>query len=134
MVRNNVYLFETNSKELFISAVNHKRARVIGRVYQPRGRLFISKLYGTTTNCQEGIIEKKEKKMSENKIKLPTEKQFEKYLKVQKRGNHNMFFPQARKETGLSRDVYKAVMSNYSELMEKYPDKYKEIMGGKEIE
>ena len=60
--------------------------------------------------------------MSEVKSKMPTEKQFEKYLKVQRRGNHNMFSPLARDEANLSKDVYGAVMSNYSELMEKYPE------------
>ena len=77
---NNVYLFETGSKELFISAKNHKRARIVARVYQPKEKLYISKLYGTTTNQQEGMLyksytklirkeRKKDKKRRKRKMK-----------------------------------------------------------------
>lgn len=40
------------------------------------------------------------------------------YEKVRQSGHHNMFFPQARAETGLNSKRYSFVMKNYSELKE----------------
>lgn len=56
------------------------------------------------------------------KKRLPTREEFEAYEEVRREGRFNMYGPNARLLTGLSRDCYRAVMSNYSELMKKYSD------------
>ena len=49
-----------------------------------------------------------------------TKEQFMEYRQVQDSGMFNMFDPQAREMTSLSRDEWVHVMKNYSELKEKY--------------
>lgn len=43
---------------------------------------------------------------------------WERYEKVRQGGRHNMYFPGAMAETGLSSERYSFVMDNYSELKE----------------
>ena len=57
---------------------------------------------------------------------LPKKKDFESYEKVRVRGLWNMWAPEARTATGLSRDIYLAVLSNYDALVKQYPDVRKE--------
>ena len=45
---------------------------------------------------------------------------FENFVAVQISGKYNMFSPQARMETGLSKDVYFAIMQNFDELEKCY--------------
>lgn len=54
-----------------------------------------------------------------------TEKQFMAYHRVQIGGKWNMFDPRARQATGLSKEVYFAIMKQYSELADKYLTKDK---------
>jgi hypothetical protein len=58
--------------------------------------------------------------------KMPeiTKEQFEKYLQVQLRGNHNMLSNEAAEETGLPIDIYKRILKEYTQLMNKYKDLY----------
>lgn len=51
-----------------------------------------------------------------------TKDDFASYVDVQRRGEWNMFHPNARACTGLSKEVYHAIMEHYQELEEKYPD------------
>ena len=46
--------------------------------------------------------------------------QFQEYRDVQDSGLYNMFTPQAREMTSLSRDEWIHIIENYSELKEKY--------------
>ena len=71
---NNVYLFETNSNELYISAVNRKEALIYGRQFQPCGKLFIRRLYDITTSQKGGLMFKKY-------IDMPTKR----YLRKEKK-------------------------------------------------
>lgn len=43
---------------------------------------------------------------------------WKRYERVRRSGRHNMFFPQARAETGLSEERYSFALQNYSELKE----------------
>lgn len=43
---------------------------------------------------------------------------YESYEEIRASGAHNMFSPEARQATGLSRDRYLFVMENFSELRE----------------
>ena len=49
-----------------------------------------------------------------------TKNQFNAYERVRKGGRYNMFDPNARIMTSLSRDQWLDIMKNYSELKEKY--------------
>ena len=49
-----------------------------------------------------------------------TKEQFMQYRDVQDSGMFNMFTPQAREMTDLSRDEWLYIIKNYSELKEKY--------------
>jgi len=49
-----------------------------------------------------------------------TKEQFMEYRDVQDSGMFNMFDPQAREMTDLSRDEWLYIIKNYSELKEKY--------------
>lgn len=53
---------------------------------------------------------------------MPTKEQFAAYVQIQFLGLWNMFSPEARQATGLSKDTYISVMKHYSELAEKYPE------------
>ena len=50
-----------------------------------------------------------------------TEAQFRAYVTVQYGGRYNMFDPNARMLTGLSRDIYIAIMEHYEALMSRFP-------------
>lgn len=41
---------------------------------------------------------------------------WKRYEKVRKSGRHNMFFPEARRATGLDKERYAFVMKNFSAL------------------
>ena len=45
---------------------------------------------------------------------------FEDYLEVQQSGMYNMISPDAIMASGLDRNVYMEILSNYSELKEKF--------------
>ena len=45
---------------------------------------------------------------------------FKDYLEVQKSGMYNMMSPDAIMASGLDRNVYMEILSNYSELKEKF--------------
>ena len=45
---------------------------------------------------------------------------FKDYLEVQKSGMYNMMSPDAIMASGLDRNVYMEIISNYSELKEKF--------------
>ena len=51
-----------------------------------------------------------------------TKEQFHAYQKVQFRGLWNMFDSQAREATGLPREVYVAILTQYDELQKEYGD------------
>lgn len=51
---------------------------------------------------------------------MTDEEKFNKYEKVRKSGKYNMFDYRAQLESGLSKEDYLYVMSNYSDLKEKY--------------
>ncbi len=57
---------------------------------------------------------------------IPNKEQFAAYVRVQYLGLWNMFTPEARQATGLSKDTYISVMEHYSELAEKYQEVIKE--------
>ena len=59
---------------------------------------------------------------------MPTKEDFAKYVTVQQCGLWNMFDPRAQEATGLDWDTYTAVMKNYSELAQKYPEVLKQEM------
>ena len=48
------------------------------------------------------------------------QEQFNQYLRVQQSGMFNMFDPQARMMTDLTRDEWVAIMDDYENLYEKY--------------
>lgn len=48
------------------------------------------------------------------------------YEEVRKRGRFNMFDPNARALTGLSREKYINIITNYGTYMKKWPDVRKE--------
>ena len=48
------------------------------------------------------------------------QEQFNQYLRVQQSGMFNMFDPQARMMTDLTRDEWVAIMDDYGNLYEKY--------------
>ena len=47
---------------------------------------------------------------------------FEQYLRVQRSGRWNMFSPQAIAASGLDRDEYLLVMTNYNLMWEKFQE------------
>ena len=49
-----------------------------------------------------------------------TKEDFEDYLEVQSSGLYNMLSPDAIMASGLDRNVYMEIISNYSELKEKF--------------
>ena len=49
-----------------------------------------------------------------------TEEEFAQYIDVQDSGMFNMFSPQAREMTTLSKDQWIYILRNYDELREKY--------------
>tara|TARA_R100001594_G_scaffold40173_1_gene72029 strand:+ start:132 stop:314 length:183 start_codon:yes stop_codon:yes gene_type:complete len=49
-----------------------------------------------------------------------TREDFEDYLEVQKSGMYNMLSPDAIMASGLDKNVYMEIISNYSELKEKF--------------
>ena len=49
-----------------------------------------------------------------------TEEQFKEYRKVQDSGAWNMYSPQAREETTLSKDEWIYILRNYTKLKTKY--------------
>ena len=55
--------------------------------------------------------------MSELKVSA---EQFEEYREVQESGMYNMFDPQAREMTDLSKSKWVTIIKNYSELKDKY--------------
>lgn len=48
------------------------------------------------------------------------QEQFNQYLRVQQSGMFNMFDPQARMMTDLTKDEWVAIMDDYENLYEKY--------------
>jgi len=50
-----------------------------------------------------------------------TKEDFVAYEEVRRRGRFNMFDPNARVLTGLDKDTYLGVLSNYDELNKKFP-------------
>jgi hypothetical protein len=51
-----------------------------------------------------------------------TLEQFNAFRAVQFGGSFNMMSPQARAASGLSKDIYMAILQNYDELQERYGD------------
>lgn len=51
---------------------------------------------------------------------MVTKEDFEAYLEVQQSGMYNMMSPDAIMASGLDRNVYMEILSNYSELKEKF--------------
>ena len=49
-----------------------------------------------------------------------TKEDFEDYVEVQESGMYNMLSPDAIMASGLDRNVYMEIISNYSELKEKF--------------
>ena len=49
-----------------------------------------------------------------------TKKEWEQYKTVQNSGLHNMFSPEAIRESGLDKDVYLTIIKNYTALEDKY--------------
>ena len=49
-----------------------------------------------------------------------TKEEFEQYRDVQDSGKFNMFTPQAREMTSLSKDKWIEIIKNYSQLKDKY--------------
>lgn len=49
-----------------------------------------------------------------------TKEDFEDYLEVQKSGVYNMMSPDAIMATGLDKDTYMSILSDYSELKERF--------------
>ena len=52
-----------------------------------------------------------------------TKKEWTAYVSVQRSGLHNMYTPEAIRETGLDKETYVLIMKNYSELKEKFNEK-----------
>ena len=59
-------------------------------------------------------------------MKMPTKEEFAEYVAVQHCGLWNMFDPRAMEATGLSKETYVAIMKNYEELAQKYPEVLKQ--------
>lgn len=57
---------------------------------------------------------------------MPTKEEFAEYVAVQYCGLWNMFDPRAQEATGLSWETYTAIMKNYNELAQKYPEVLKQ--------
>jgi len=55
-------------------------------------------------------------------FRLPSKEDFKAYEQVRASGRFNMFHPQARTATGLSREKFIEILSHYEELMERYPE------------
>ena len=53
---------------------------------------------------------------------LPSKDDFKAYEKIRVRGRWNMWAVEAQTATGLSKDKYLAVLSNYDTLVKQYPD------------
>ena len=51
---------------------------------------------------------------------IVTKKQFKEYLDVQESGLYNMFDPRARAMTSLSKNEWIHIISNYTDLKEKF--------------
>ena len=51
-----------------------------------------------------------------------TESDFRNYERVRVRGKWNMYDPRAKSASGLDKDTYLGVLSNYEALMERFPD------------
>ena len=49
-----------------------------------------------------------------------TKEDFEDYLEVQKSGMYNMMSPDAIMATGLDKETYMSILSDYSELKERF--------------
>ena len=49
-----------------------------------------------------------------------TKEDFEDYLEVQKSGMYNMMSPDAITATGLDKETYMSILSDYSELKERF--------------
>ena len=68
-------------------------------------------MYGATVTRQ----------MPKEVISMAVSKEdFKDYLEVQKSGMYNMMSPDAIMASGLDRNVYMEIISNYSELKEKF--------------
>lgn len=59
--------------------------------------------------------------MSSKPLEKITEEDFVAYEEVRHGGLFNMLDPNARVLTGLDRDTYFGILSNYEALMEKFP-------------
>lgn len=59
--------------------------------------------------------------MDEITIDQITKRDYEVYEMQRMIGSYNMFDAKARELTGLSKEMYVAIMKNYGALMEKYP-------------
>jgi len=51
---------------------------------------------------------------------MVSKEQFLRYKQVQEEGRYNMFDPRAQQLTGLSREVYLAIIDGYGKLEKKY--------------
>ena len=51
---------------------------------------------------------------------MVTREEFQEYREVQNSGAYNMFSPQARAMTSLSKDTWIDIIKNYSDLKNKY--------------
>ena len=51
-----------------------------------------------------------------------TKRQFQQYENIRKLGICNMLSSDVQEMTGFSKEVHRAIISRYKELMEKYPD------------
>jgi len=51
-----------------------------------------------------------------------TESDFKSYERVRVRGKWNMFDPRAESASGLDKDTYLGVLSNYNALMQRFPN------------
>jgi N-acetyl-beta-hexosaminidase len=51
-----------------------------------------------------------------------TKEDFEQYEDMRHSGRFNVFDPNARRMTGLSKEIYFEIIRNYSQYMAKWPD------------
>ena len=49
-----------------------------------------------------------------------SKEEFQRYVDVQKSGEYNMFSPQARESTGLTKEKFLHIISHYGELSKEY--------------
>ena len=49
-----------------------------------------------------------------------SKEEFQRYVDVQKSGEYNMFSPQAREATGLTKEKFLHIISHYEELSKEY--------------